>query len=205
MATRPAVEVRVATAADLPELSRVLGRAFDDDPVMNFVITKRPVAPRAELLLGTMARLHLDDDSVYVAVDPATGAVLGAAVWGPPGHWRVPTTAYVRHLPRLLKAVGLRGIGKVGVLAAMEKRHPREPHHYLAIIGTDPDHQGKGIGAALLQPVLDRCDEEGLPAYLESSKESNVGYYARYRFDVTAPFTLKGGPTLYFMWRDARS
>ena len=63
-------------------------------------------------------------------------------------------------------------------------------------------HRGRGIGAALLAPVLDLCDEEGLPAYLESSKDSNVPYYRRFAFDVTTPFTLKGGPTLHFMWRD---
>ena len=197
------VRVRTAVEADLPEISRVLGRAFDDDPVMEFVIGGRPVAPRAALLLGLFARMHVADRSVFVAEDAGTGEVLGAAVWAPPGPWRVPMYRYVRHVPPLIRAVGGRHVGKISVLAAMEKRHPREPHHYLAIIGTDPDHQGKGVGAALMAPTLERCDEEGLPAYLESSKESNVGYYARFRFDVTAPYTLKGGPTMYFMWRPA--
>jgi hypothetical protein len=52
-------------------------------------------------------------------------------------------------------------------------------------------------------PIVARCDEEGLPAYLESSKESNVAFYARHKFAVSMPFELKGGPTLYFMWRPA--
>jgi len=197
------VHVRLATAADEPELARVLGRAFDDDPVMNFVIRARPVAPHAALLLGLMAHLHLGDDSVYVAEDPATGELLGASVWAPPGHWRIPVTAYVRHLGTVLRAIGLRGLPKVAVLSALERRHPREPHHYLAVIGTDPDHRGRGVGAALMAPVLQRCDDEGLPAYLESSKESNVPYYGRFRFEVTRPYTLRGGPTMYLMWRDA--
>ena len=62
----------------------------------------------------------------------------------------------------------------------IEKAHPKEPHWYLGVLGTDPDHQGKGIGAALLAPVLERCDREGMPAYLESSKESNIPYYERF-------------------------
>ncbi len=85
----------------------------------------------------------------------------------------------------------------------LERQHPTEPHYYLAMLGTDPAHQGRGIGSALLAPVLERCDEEGLPAYLESSKESNIAFYARHRFDLTKPFQLKGGPTMYFMWRPA--
>ena len=46
---------------------------------------------------------------------------------------------------------------------------PTEPHYYLEFLGHDPAHQGKGIGSALMQPVLDRCDEEGwrLPGELE--------------------------------------
>ncbi|MFN8051745.1 MAG: GNAT family N-acetyltransferase [Acidimicrobiales bacterium] len=197
------VTVRLATEGDLDELASVLGRAFDDDPVMNFVIAKRPVAPRAAMLLGLFASMHLADESVYVAVDDASGRVLGGAVWAPPGHWKVPIRAYLRHIPLLLRVVGLRGVTKISVLDAMEKRHPTELHHYLAVLGTDPDHQGKGIGSALLAPVLERCDTEGLGAYLESSKESNVPFYGRHKFEVTSPFTLKNGPTLYFMWRPA--
>jgi len=202
MTSRPSVNVRLANAADQPALARVLGRAFDDDPVMNFVISGRPVGPRAAVLLGLFAQMHLDDESVYVAEDVETGEILGGAVWAPPGHWRVPVLQYVKHFRTLLKAVGIRSVTKINVLNAMEKNHPKEHHYYLAVIGTDPDHQGRGVGTALMQPVLDRCNDEGMPAYLESSKESNVGYYSRFRFDVTAPFTLRGGPTMYFMWRD---
>ena len=109
--------------------------------------------------------------------------------------------AYLRHVPTLLRVVGLGGISKISVLDAMEKRHPKELHHYLAILGTDPSAQGRGIGSALMAPVLEQCDTEGLPAYLESSKESNVPFYGRFKFAVTEPFTLRGGPTMHFMWR----
>jgi len=198
---RVAPTVRLARAADIDELAQVLGRAFDDDPVMNHVITARPVAPRAALLLGTIAKVHLDDGAVYVAEDPSTGAILGGAIWAPPDRWKTPLLAYVKHLPSVLRAVGLRGIPKISVLDAIEREHPTAPHYYLAVIGTDPAQQGRGVGGALVAPILERCDTEGLPAYLESSKESNVGYYARFRFEVTKPFTLKGGPPLWFMWR----
>jgi len=52
--------------------------------------------------------------------------------------------------------------------------------------------------------VTEECDREGIPAYLESSKEANVSYYARHGFAVTEEFTLKGGPSLWLMWRDPR-
>ena len=46
--------------------------------------------------------------------------------------------------------------------------HPPEPHYYLEFLGTRRGQQSRGGGTAVLQPMLDRCDAEGVPAYLES-------------------------------------
>ena len=52
-------------------------------------------------------------------------------------------------------------------------------------------------------PVLERCDTEGIPAYLESSKESNIAYYRRFGFEVTGEIVIApGGPTVWPMWRE---
>jgi len=90
-------------------------------------------------------------------------------------------------------------------LSRITSLRSREPHWYLAVLGTDPPKQGRGIGSALLQPVLDRCDAEGAPAYLESSKESNVPFHRRHGFHVTEEVHLTGGPTVWTMWRDPRT
>ena len=69
----------------------------------------------------------------------------------------------------------------------------------------DPDRQGTGVGSALLADGVERIDAEGLPAYLESSKERNVPLYARFGFEVVEELRPKGGgPTLWCMWREAR-
>jgi predicted N-acetyltransferase YhbS len=86
----------------------------------------------------------------------------------------------------------------------MEKAHPEEPHWYLAVVGADPSRQGSGAGRAVIQAVLDDCDAQGLPAYLESSNPANVPYYARLGFQATGDLTPPGGPTLTLMWRDPR-
>jgi len=81
--------------------------------------------------------------------------------------------------------------------------HPREePHWYLAIIGVDPARQGYGVGAALLRSRLRRCDQEGLPAYLESSNRENVPLYQHFGFHVTGTLGLpEGAPVVNTMWR----
>ncbi len=56
-----------------------------------------------------------------------------------------------------------------------------------------------------MRAVLHEVDAEGLPAYLESSKESNLSFYNQHGFEVTGEIhTPRGGPTLWLMWRHAR-
>jgi GNAT superfamily N-acetyltransferase len=75
---------------------------------------------------------------------------------------------------------------------------------YLAILGSEPLYRGAGAGSAVLQPVLDRCDEQGLPAYLETQKESNLAYYARHAFDVVQKLEVHGVPPIWTLLRKPR-
>src|SRR5205814_297309 len=98
--------------------------------------------------------------------------------------------------------LGLRLARVLRGLSIVEKCHPEDPHFYLATLGTDPGHQGEGIGSALMQPVLSMCDQEGLGAYLESSKESNIAFYSRHGFRVTEEVRMPHGPPVWLMWRE---
>jgi ribosomal protein S18 acetylase RimI-like enzyme len=86
----------------------------------------------------------------------------------------------------------------------MEGKHPRKPPHwYLAIMGVDPQWQGRGIGSKLMRPALEALDAEGTPAYLEASTVRSRALYERHGFAVTGEFNLpSGGPTLWQMWRE---
>ena len=87
----------------------------------------------------------------------------------------------------------------------MKQHHPEEPHWYLGVIGSDPTVRGAGFGQALMRSRLDRCDAEGAPAYLESTKESNLAYYMRFGFEVTGELHIPGGgPPMWPMWRQPR-
>ena len=76
-----------------------------------------------------------------------------------------------RHDPRL---VGLRLPTIAGGLLYFQSHHPKERHWYLQMLGTQPDSQGKGVGSAIIAPVLEHCDRTGERIYLESSKERNI-------------------------------
>src|SRR5262249_24908653 len=88
-------------------------------------------------------------------------------------------------------------------VSLLEKRHPRFPHWYLLLLGVDPPAQGQGVGKALVRPILERCDREGLPAYLETGKERNVRFYASLGFDVMEEIALPGGgPKIWLLLRN---
>lgn len=86
----------------------------------------------------------------------------------------------------------------------MHEAHPEEPHWYLNVVSTLPAHQGRGLGAAVLEPVLERADAEGVACYLESTNPRNRTLYYRKGFLDMGEIHLDGGPTLLQMWRDAR-
>jgi ribosomal protein S18 acetylase RimI-like enzyme len=191
------VTVRKATKADARALSATLARAFEDDPVMSWLY---PGVRRLEaFFLNYELKLHLGHGDVYT-----TDGIEGGAIWAPPGHWRTSFADLLRVAPALLRATGTRLARGIGTMRVVEGVHPNEPHWYLATLGTDCHCQGKGIGSALLAPMLERCDAEGLPAYLESSKEANIPFYRRHGFEVTSEVELPKGPKIWPMWREPR-
>ena len=128
-----------------------------------------------------------------------------AAIWQPVGKWKVPAGDLARGLPAMVRAFRLRTPAMMGALTAIEKSHPKEPHYYLEVLGTRKDRQSKGIGSAVINAVLERCDEEGVPAYLESSNPRNIPFYARHGFEVREEVSVgKNGPVATTMWREPR-
>lgn len=96
---------------------------------------------------------------------------------------------------------------QVGDLHALydrfEAAHPRaEPHYYLSLLATHPNHRGQGIGQALLRWDLDRFDAAGMPTYLESSNSANDHRYARFGYRPVSSFrALRDDTIVTGMWR----
>jgi GNAT superfamily N-acetyltransferase len=200
--TPPTPTVERAVDSDRKALAEILARAFRDDPVWNWLFPDdRGRDRRAALVFRAYLYDSLKRGEVLTTPDR-----VAAALWKPPGKWKLSNGSILRTLPDLLRAFGRRLPASLEVERKVEAQHPDEPHWYLAVIGTDPVAQGRGVGAALIRQVTDRCDRDGLPAYLESSKADNVPYYERFGFKVTGETVLgNDGPTIWFMWRDPQA
>lgn len=194
--------VRPVTGSDIPGLADMLVRSFDDDPVANFMFggDRRRRRGLHSFFTSQMRRQYLPLGHIYTA-----GHLEGAAIWGPPGRRRDGLRELVQLLPTAPFLVSSRMHRALQLLFEIDGLHPTEPHWYLATLGTAPERQGHGVGSALLESMLSRVDEAGEPAYLESSKERNVGLYARFGFEVIDELHSKvGSPPIWRMWREPR-
>ncbi len=195
--------IRRATPADVPRLVPVLVRAFLDDPVAVWACRSDRLRPRMlEGLYSVRLRQMLAHREVWTTAECSS-----AALWAPPGRSDTnirDDAALVRCLlhPQLLARAPLLALGLAGV---QRKRAHRPPHWYLSLLGTDPDARGQGLGSAVLAPVLEQCDADGVGIYLESSKERNIAFYTRYGFRVVEELKLPRGPRMWPMWREPAS
>jgi GNAT superfamily N-acetyltransferase len=192
--------VRRARTEERDALAGMLARSFHDDPVMSWFFPDDGRRMARSRRFFAMRLRQLQPQGETYTVDGGAGA----AIWALPDEWRLSHWEELRMGLALMPALGRRvGVAMRGV-ELIDRAHPRTPHYYLAVLGTDPEAQGQGIGSALLQPVLEACDRDEVPAYLESSKERNIDFYARHGFRVTDEVHMPDGPPVWSMWRDPR-
>ncbi len=185
--------------------AEVLARAFADSPITTYLVPKeraRIITMRG-FFIGGLVDAHKHGEAWVATVD---GTVVGAGTWNPPGAYPPGARRQARQALHLLTVAPVAPgalLKSLRYLRAVEAAHPKAEHWYLATLGVDPEHQGRGYGGMLLDAVLPRADERGMPSYLETDKERNLAYYARYRFTETGKLTpAADGPPTWTMWRD---
>lgn len=170
-------ELRRSGPGDAARLGDITADAFRNDPFNLWLFGN--FAGIANLFHLQARRIYAPRGFCYTHGDE------GACMWMlPGGNASFGLREYAGFvLPTLLRC-GPRAV-KRGMRTgeAMERRHPGFDHAYLFSIGVRPSAQGKGLGRKLIQPVLDACDRQGLPAYLENSNPANTGFYSSCGFD----------------------
>jgi ribosomal protein S18 acetylase RimI-like enzyme len=193
-------DIHKLTADEIRPAALALAQAFYSDPHFCWIVRNDEIRMQrlARGFATFIERVWLPHAESYTHE-----RLMGAALWMPPGTWHLGlldqlrlAPATIRDLrgdtPRLLKA-----------LTFIEKNHPHQPEHwYLAMVGVAPAWQGRGYGAALMRPVLARCDAQEVPAYLEASTPRNRALYQRHGFEVVEECRYaRDAPPLWRMWR----
>lgn len=203
------VGIRAAGEDDRGLVVRLLDEAFQDDPVSGWVFPgeeyRRATHHR---LMAAFTDVVLAEGWIDVTEDgsacalwlsvPAGDAPDGGASDGDAG----PDEA--DEAVRMRESVDPANRRVEEITRLMAESHPADrAHAYLWMIGVVPERQGEGLGGALIQHVLDRCDREGLPAYLEASSERSTRLYDRLGFVFTGrTLDLPDGPRMWPMWRE---
>ncbi|MFD3324141.1 GNAT family N-acetyltransferase [Streptomyces sp. NPDC058701] len=197
------LEIRQAEQSDRDAVTRLLDEAFRTDPVSSWVF------PDPE----HRAAVHGKFLGVFVDVALAEGRIDCAADGSAAALWlRIPAGepeegAAEDDVPARMRAVADPGNERCELVGRLTGAvHPTsEEHEYLLMIAVAPGRQGEGLGGELIRPVLERCDREGVPAYLEASSERSMRLYERLGWELTGePVRLPDGPLMWPMWRKPR-
>jgi GNAT superfamily N-acetyltransferase len=185
--------------------SKVLARAFNDDPVLIQSVTD---PGRRIGLLRSMFRMVLNHGIRRGEVYAVSPRLEGIAIWLLSG---LPDITFWEALRSGGLALLFRGgwefMRKMKqdeeFIRRLRLRLAPTPHWYLAVLGVEPEFQGKGCASRLLRPMLARLDAEKLPAYLETLTEEYVPIYQHFGFKVIKKTVLPGsGGKMWVMLRE---
>ena len=193
--------IRSARTEDRGEVVETIVRAFARDPLLRFLAPGDEAYARVatayfgclfDLRAGVGGEVRVSDD------------LKAASLWNPPGGNRLGAqkvrAAFEAQVHPLLSAEeGLR-FGEVErVLGAM---HPDEPHWYLGIAAVHPEHQGRGLGGAVIRSLLAERIAADAPAFLITTAPGNVPIYERLGFATCIESDLAAGPHVWGMRRE---
>lgn len=145
--------VRRATAADIDLVTSIITLAFAHDPLWAHALG-RPDGETAH---------HAEFWRLFVAGAlryPDTWLTSGgeaSVVWIPPGGTEMTPGQEQRLADLAAGRLGPAAGDCLELMSRFEAAHPSaEPHYYLTLRGTHPDHRGKGIGMRLLAATSSR-------------------------------------------------
>ena len=193
--------VSVLRWEDERQAAGVLARAFLDDPLVTAICP----APAPERQRRMWWSFRVAVRSHYLARQPAWSIVGSDAM---PVAVVLVTRSHSPVQPRPDWIFGLRGLAHIGFGASVRgfraaqiiaAHAPPQPFTYLRTLGVDPESQGRRLGSQLVEWVV-RGAPAGLPVYLETAKEQNLGFYARHGFTCVGDFRCLGVP----VWRLVR-
>lgn len=195
-------EILPTTRQSYDQAAQVLAWAFVDDPVTvacfrNFSPDRRISA----LIVDFSAELLVCIRRGYPIQVNEGGRVIASAVIYPPGAYPLPVLDQWMLLIKSILGNGFYDISPwMHWLAEVDQLHPKEAHYYLEYLGVEPEQQGKAVGSAILQHLVDTADEEHVGCYLENANPRNIPFYQRFGFQIVSEKEIIGIPS-WFMWR----
>jgi len=169
----------------IPAAAATLARAFHDDPLMQYTIPD-PVE-RARLLPGVYARM-IRFGVLAGEVYATAGEIDGVALWLPPNAKWTRENIEASGMHQIGALIGDEAYQRYREVVGREwqarERDMTGSCWYLFLLGVEPNCQRRGLGGALMRPVLERADAARQPCYLETENQRNVAFYLKQGFET---------------------
>ncbi|MEP5937279.1 MAG: GNAT family N-acetyltransferase [Erythrobacter sp.] len=189
--------IKTAELRDADSILDAMTLSFSVDPISRWMWpepgTYLKAFPRLAKAFGFRG---LEEGTAYMVEGPRA-----AAMWLKPGT-EVDGDAIGALVEETIPEERLEEVG--AFFGQVQEFHPQIEHWYLPMIGADPAYIGQGLGAALMKHALSVCDDQSLPAYLESSNPRNISLYERHGFEVMGTIQTETSPVMTPMYRAAR-
>ena len=194
--------MNLSTPALYPEAVACLTAAFQEDPVLSYLFEDEEQRP---LMLAAFFanRLASRNETDRLLVPSGSDARNAAALWEAPEKDSENDSSFNAVVAAGISLLGQGWISdRLANLRVLGEAKPKDRHWYLSFVGTRPESRGKGLASTLIESITNICDQEKIPAYLESSNPDNVSLYESHGFRVTGEAVIKDGPKVPLMWRD---
>lgn len=189
----------LVTPDDLDRLSEIAADAYRDYPLHNWFTNGKYDEVASRLIMQISLKTMTEDAVIYADSEEMNGF----AVWLPQGFTGSKTLPFL--LSGGLELILHSGLGIIGRLLTYEsyamglkKEFTDHFDWYLYNLSIKKDAQGRGLASKLLRPMIQFCDDEKMVAYLETNKETNVGLYRHYGFDLMKEELIPKSPVIHY-------
>lgn len=173
--------MRRGTENDRQLVIQILSEAFDTNKSVNYVVKQDGNRrTRIERLMDYSFNVCNSYGEVWVSDDQQACALILH-----PDKKRTSLSTLIWDIKLALFVIGITRVNAVLKRENFIKsNHPLVPISYLWFIGVNPQLQGKGIGSSFINEVINQCEKEKRPIYLETSMERNLPFYKKFGFEI---------------------
>ena len=189
--------VRRAVPSERSAVAAMVAAAFASDPAWTFIFAgdyERLAEPFAMALFDVRVNSH----DVWVTDDLAA-----VAMWDSPAK-RGESQHYAEEVWGRYRATsGAEAYRRLTAYndAVMTVATAAGEYWYLGVLATHPERRREGLASAVLAPVLEEADRNGIVCCLETSTEENRRFYERRGFTPASDVLVPGGPSTWWLRR----
>jgi ribosomal protein S18 acetylase RimI-like enzyme len=162
---------------DVPAIRALLGEAYADDPLSEWIFPEAELRPHAcAAWYGLFAEQYVQ--GARATLVRAGERVVAVALWRMPGDSPLSSDGMPSIAGLMTALVGRQRAGEIGDgLHAVSSVQPSAPHAYLNFLAVTADRRRSGLGRLVLQPLLDAARRAALSVHLETTNPANYAFY----------------------------